>query len=195
MATTKKKKKVPVTGAYVIKEAVIKDEFCNYQFEITEGVGLGDTHNVKGSGIIEDDMRHAFGKLNVHLACIDDIFKHSKVEIADIDEFHNHELAGLYHVAGIKIRGSKENESVIILGNKYVGSAGGRIDLATPKIPLDNLSSYKWYNELKTAVDEIRNEVAQYKEGKYIAVEEEEDEKPNPRQLRITDNIDEPTEE
>ena len=37
-----------------------------------------------------------------------------------------------------------------------VGTAGGRIELATPKIPLDNLSSYHWYNELKVAADNAR---------------------------------------
>lgn len=189
IAKGKQTKKTPPAGAYVIKEALIKDDFCNYQFEITEGVGIGDTHNVKGSGVIEDDMRHAFGKLNVHLACIDDVFKHSKIEIDDIDKYHNHDLAGIYHATGIKIKGSKDNESVVILGNKYVSSAGGRIDLVTPKIPLDSLSSYKWYNELKAVVDNIREEVALYKEGKYTPVEEEEEQKPNPRQLRITDNI------
>lgn len=37
---------------FVIKEASIKDDFCNYTFEVASGVGIGDTHNVKGKGII-----------------------------------------------------------------------------------------------------------------------------------------------
>ena len=157
---------------FVITEASIKDDYCNYSFEIIDGIGVGDTHSVKGSGIIEDDLRNAFANLNVHLAAIDDIFKHSKVEILDIDELHSHELTMLYHVTSIKIKGGQDNESIIIKGNKYVSSAGGRMEISTPQVPLDNLSSYKWYNELKDEVDLIREEVALYKEGKYSAVEE-----------------------
>lgn len=160
-----------------ITAALIKDGFCNYSYEIIEGVGLGDSHAVKGSGLIEDDMRNAFAVFNVHLAVIDDVFKHSDIEFDDVNKMHAEELTGLYHVTGFKIKGSKDNESIILVGNKYVSQAGGRLELETPKIPLDSLSSYKWYNELKTAADKARLEVALYKEGKYTAVEiiEEED--------------------
>lgn len=190
----KDKKVIPLEKtAYIITAAALKDGFCHYTFEITEGKGVGDTHQVKGNGLFLDDLRHAFGKLNVHMACIDDVFKHSGIEIEDIDMYHTDDLASLYNVTGIKIKGGKENESVILLGNKYVSSAGGRIELASPKIPIDNLSSYKWYNELKTAVDEIRREVKLYKEGKYTAVEEEEAED-NPKQMKITDMMNNDTE-
>lgn len=162
-----------------ITAAAIKDGFCNYSYEIIEGVGLGDSHAVKGSGLIEDDMLNAFSVFNVHLAVIDDVFKHSDIEFDNIDKMHGEELTGLYHVTGFKIKGSKDNESIILVGNKYVSQAGGRLELETPKIPLDNLSSYKWYNELKAAADKARLEVALYKEGKYTAIEviEEEDTK------------------
>jgi hypothetical protein len=173
---------------FTIKEASLKDDFCNYKFEILRGVGSGDTHSVNGSGIIEDDMRDAFARLNVHLAAIDDVFKLSGIELENIDNYHNHELTSRYNVTGFKIKGGTENESIILIGSKYVGTAGGRIELATPRIPLDNLSSYQWYNELKEAADNAREEVALYKEGKYTAVEED-DEKPNPRQLTIGDEI------
>lgn len=180
--------------SFSIKEASLKDDFCNYTFEITHGVGSGDTHSVKGSGIIEDDMRDAFSKFNVHLAAIDDVFRLSGIELEDIDNYHAHELATRYHVTGFKIKGGTENESIVLIGSKYVGTAGGRIELATPKIPLDNLSSYHWYNELKVAADNAREEVALYKEGKYTAAVEEE-EKANPRQLTIGDAINQSQEE
>jgi hypothetical protein len=187
---TKKRRKLGEDAFvdFTIKEASLKDDFCNYTFEIITGVGSGDTHSVKGSGIIEDDMREAFGKFNVHLAAIDDVFKLSGIELEDIDKYHAHELATRYHVTGFKIKGGTENESIILVGSKFVGTAGGRIELATPKIPLDNLSSYQWYNELKAAADNAREEVALYKEGKYTSVQEEDD-KPNPRQLTIGDAI------
>lgn len=160
---------------FEITMAAIKDGFCNYSYEIIDGVGLGDSHAVKGSGLIEDDMRDAFAVFNVHLAVIDDVFKHSDIEFEDINKMHSEELTGLYHVTGFKIKGSKDNESIILVGNKYVSQAGGRLELETPKIPLDNLSSYKWYNELKIAADKARLEVALYKEGKYTAIEIEEE--------------------
>lgn len=160
---------------FEIKEATIKDDFCNYGYEITGGIGIGDTHNVKGSGIIDDDMRDAFAIFNVHLAVLDDVFKHSGIEITDIDTMHGHELTQLFHVTGFKIKGGKENECIVLIGTKYVSSAGGRFDLESPKIPLDNLSSYKWYNELKMTADRARDEVALYKEGKYTVVELEEE--------------------
>lgn len=159
---------------FLIKEATIKDDFCNYSYEIISGIGIGDTHKVNGSGIIEGDMRNAFAVFNVHLAVIDDIFKHSKVKISDIDTMHGHDLTGLVNVTGFKIKGSNENESIVLIGNKYVSEAGGRIELVTPRIPLDNLSSYKWYNELKVAADKARLEVELYKGGKYTPVEVEE---------------------
>ena len=170
---------------FVIKEASIKDDFCNYTFEVASGVGIGDTHNVKGKGIIMEDMRKAFSKLNVHLAMVDDIFKHSGVEFEDIDTMHSSDLAFLYSVTGFKIKGDVENESIILIGNKFVSSAGGRIELETPRIPIESTSSYKWYNELKSASDKARLEVELYKNGKYIPVEEEEEEK-DPKKTKQT---------
>lgn len=157
--------------------ASIKDDFCNYAYEITKGVGLGRIHKVDGKSgglIVDKDMLTGFGKFNVHLAVIDDVYKHSKVEINDIDTFHTHELTGLFQVTGFKTSGGEENESVILIGNKYVSAAGGRIELESPKIALDNLSSYKWYNELKTAVDKAKLEVQLYEGGKGTAAEPEE---------------------
>lgn len=173
---------------YIIKEASLKDDYVNYAYEIIEGVGMGDTHKVTGSSICSDDMRHSMGFLDVHLACIDDVFKHKGLEIEDIDRHNADELVDLYRVTGLQIKGSKDNESVVLIGVKYVSSAGGHIDMKTPKIPLDGLSSYQWYNELGAAVDRVRKEVALYKEGKCIK-EEEEEKKPNPKQLTINDML------
>ena len=51
---------------YAITSASIKDDLCNYTFEISAGVGSGDVHNVKGQGLIEEDMREAFGQWTAH---------------------------------------------------------------------------------------------------------------------------------
>jgi hypothetical protein len=172
---------------YIIKKASIKDELCDYTYEVTDGIGIGDTHNVKGKGLIDPDLRNAFARLNVHLAVIDEVFKHSNIEIDDIDKFHTSELAALFEVTSFEIKGSKENESIILKGNKHVSSAGGRIEMDAPKIMLDNLSSYKWHNELKTEADNVRREVELYMKGKCTPVEVEEED--NSKQLSIGDQI------
>jgi hypothetical protein len=41
---------------------------------------------------------------------------------------------------------------------------------------LESSSGYKWYNELKTALENAQEEVALYKLGKYTKVEKEEPE-------------------
>ncbi|KAA5532687.1 hypothetical protein F0919_18070 [Taibaiella lutea] len=162
---------------YKIVSASINDGFCNYGFEVTEGVGLGDQHpNVKGAGLYKNDLGEAFGKLHVHFACIDDVFKHSNTEIDDIDKFHIHELTSLYHVTSIKIVGAEENETVVITGSKHISCTGGRTGFSTPRIPFDELSSYQWHNELRALINLIREEVSLYKEGKYTLPDSEDEE-------------------
>lgn len=174
------------SAPFKIMEAALKDGFCNYSYDITEGVGIGDTHKVKGKGVITDDLKDAFTTFNVHLAVIDDVFKHSNVNIPNIDKFHNHELTGLYEVTGIKIKGVGDNETVELVGTKYV-NAGDRISLVTPRITLDQLSSYPWYNELASAVERARMEVEEYKNGKCTAVQEELNFEEDLKQLKITE--------
>lgn len=155
---------------FKIRDAALRDGICNYTFEITKGVGYGDVHNVKGTALFLDDLSAAFTKFNVHLAFIDDAFKHAGIEVTDIDQLHGHELTFLYSVTGFQVKGNDENEGIVLKGVKHVSN--GRIDIQTPKIMLDEASSYKWYNELKTAAVDARNEVALYKEGKCEVIEE-----------------------
>ena len=161
-----------------ITEATIKDGFCNYSYEITKGVGLGRTHKVDGKvsgNIIDDDMRTAFSKFNVHMAAIGDIFKHSGIEIKDIDKEHGNAITGLFNVTGFKIIGSSDNETIQLFGTYYV-SVGSRFDLDSPKIPLDSASSYHWYKQLKPVANKARLEVLLYDNGKYTKAEPEEEE-------------------
>lgn len=164
MAKTKIKNEV-VERDYEILSAKLSDGKCEYEYEITQGTGLGDKHKVKGEGIFMDSLQEAFNKLNVHLAAIDDVFKHSGIEVVNINQHHTDELATNYVISSFAIKGSKENEAVVMVGSKYVGSVGGRMEIKTPRITVDNLSSYKWHAELKAALDLCREEVVLYKEG------------------------------
>ncbi len=177
--------------SFTIISAAIKDDFCNYSYEILSGTGAGDTHNVKGTGQITEDLKKAFQKFNVHSACLDDAFHNSGYEIESIDDLHNDELTSLYHVDSFKIKGNKENESIILSGTKHVHTGGGRVNVESTKVLLDNFSGYKWYNELKAAADDARREVELYKEGKYIQVEPEEVVNPNQGKIDFKVVVDE----
>lgn len=159
---------------FIINEAVVKDDICNYVYEVISGVGLGDKHNVTGTGIVDDSLQTAFGRFNVHLATIDEVFKHSGIDFEDIDTMHTHELTALFRVRSFKIKKSKGYESISLKGEKYVSSAGGWNSITSTEVALDKLSSYKWYDELKAVADQAREEVALYKEGKYTPVKAEE---------------------
>ncbi len=176
---------------YKIINAKITDDFCHYGYEITTGVGLGDVHpGVKGGNLIKDEMRDAFARLRVHLAVIADFFKFHGIAIDDIDKLHSHEITQLFYVTGFKIKGDEESETIQLMGNYHI-SSGARMDLETPPIHMDNLSSYKWRNELKDAADSCRGEVALYKEGYYTPVkeDEEDDDIPKAKQMKITDSV------
>lgn len=154
---------------YAITSAVIKDDFCNYSFDVLDGVGVGDTHNVKGRGIVLDDLKDAFAKFNVHLAAIDDVFKHSGVDVKNIDKMRSHEHTALYICSGFKIKGSEESKMLILMGSKFV-SVGGYVSVETPQVLLDKFSSYIWWKELRDALDVALLEVEDYKEGKCVPV-------------------------
>lgn len=189
MKKNKKQRDEGMISPYKITAASLKDDICNYTYEITSGVGEGDVHNVKGKGIAKDELLDAFRNFNVHLACIDDVFKHRGITVENLDAYRNHELAALYQVTGFKIKGHGDDESIVLVGMKSITATGGRIEIETPKIPMDRLSSYTWYNELLEAADYARKQVDAYKCGNYIPVETAEatDEK----QLTIADGMDE----
>lgn len=185
MAKKKKDEQEAIVKPLAIISAAITDEFCNYSYEVRSGTGKGDIHSIKGKGIVDADMGIAFFALSVHLAVIDDIFKHSGETITNIKALRAHELAAKYNVTGFKIKGGEENESVILVGTKEVSCSGQFMSLETPKIPLDEHSSYKWVQELKEAVDAARFEVEEYRNGKYT--EAEQTEKADPTQLKISE--------
>ncbi len=168
-------------------KGTISDGILNYSYAIKKGNGSGATHAVKGQGLFEDDLAVAFSKLNVHLAVIDDTFKHAEVEIKNIDKMRSHELALLYQVDSFSIQGEEDDLSVIITGSKRINSATNWMDIKTPKIPLVKHSSYEWWMELMDVLDEVREEVELYHEGKYTPIEKEE--KKDESQLTIEDEM------
>jgi hypothetical protein len=156
---------------YVILQATIKEGLCNYQYQITSGDVAHDAHNVKGKGIVDEDMRTAFGNLSVHMAYMDEAFKMSGLGDKDIDDLKTHDLSFKYRVKEIKIKKTKAYEAVTLVGEKHLDTVSGWADIVMPEVVLDNLSGYKFYNELIRDVEHLREEVALYKEGKYTLPE------------------------
>jgi hypothetical protein len=161
--------------SYKITSASIKDDFCNYRCEITRGVGLNDGHDVDGKGLVLDDLKDAFVKFRVHMAYVDGVFRYRGLVVKDIDAYHDDEFVSHYVVTGFKIYGSGDNEAIVLMGNKYCPGFSERMKVTTPRIGMDNLSGYNWYNEIKAAADVAREKVALYKEGNCIVVKDEED--------------------
>lgn len=171
MKKKEKEQSQQVQKPLVIMSASLNDGLCNYSFEIKSGVGEGFTHTVKGKGIADEDLNRAFFPLNTHLAIIDDIFKHSGIEIDKLSSFYTHELSQRYTVVSFKVIGEEENEQVILIGTKRISCSGNEISIQTPKIPIDVLSSYPWAKALKSVIDSCRDEVELYHGGKYTPVE------------------------
>ena len=182
---SKSRKLDPNERDYEITSAAIKDMLCNYEITVTGEENHGDKMKVSGSGIIDRDMLTAMARFNVHFACIDDAFKTAGVEFEDIDTMRGHELTANYVVSGFKIKGGAGNESLILIGTKYVSQAGDHMQLQTPKIPLSQSSSYTWHNELSDVCELIREEVSLYREGKYT--EKEPIEKEDQHQTKMFD--------
>lgn len=177
---------IPEAEKIKIMSATLKEGYGEYEYEIIEGKGTGDTLKRKGAGLITHDMERAFQKLAVHLAFFSDIFTHKEIEVKDINKFHNHAVTSMCTVEGFKIKGGEGDEQVILMGT--ISTTFGWMDgIKTSPIPIENMPSYNFYKELKGVITECRNEVLLYKEGKHIAEEKAED----PKQAKIQDAIDE----
>lgn len=170
---------------FIVTSGTIKDDLCNYSYEVKHGIGIGDVVKVAGKGIIDEDMRIAFYKLSVHLGIVDDVFKHAGIQLNDLKEARKHDLSKLYLVTGFKIKGSEENERVILIGTKQVDCSNGEMAIESPEIEISRLSSYTWAEELREAVEEARTEIELYRGGKYTVVDAPAESDPN--QLTIVD--------
>lgn len=73
------KKKEAEVKPLVFIMGTMRDGVLDYNYEIKAGIGVGHIHKVRGKGIFDDDLSMAFSKLNVHLAAIDDVFKHADI--------------------------------------------------------------------------------------------------------------------
>lgn len=157
-----------------ITGATIKDDFCLYSYEITEGKCEGDkVTSRKGSNIVHEDMKLAFQKLHPHLASIcEEVEVDPQSDISKIEKFNAdvHKEGSLEHkishftVHSFKITGGGDNEALILTGEKRL-STGDHIGLTTYKIKWDD-TTYHFVADLRAAVNNVILEVEEYMNGK-----------------------------
>ncbi len=153
---------------FEVTGAQIYDGKCNFTIKVNKGKAIG-THTVKGEGLVDADMEIAFSFLNVHFAILDDIFKHSGIEIESIKKFNNHELSLLYHVTGIKIKGGEENPTITLTATKTV--TNGTVSFDSIPVKLIAGSGHEFWKELKKAVEKAVEEVEEYINGKFTPID------------------------
>lgn len=149
---------------YEIKSASIKDEKCNYGYEIKTGKTAGDKIPTrKAQAIIHPDMSKAFDALRVHFAVACDAFKHLFKKLPDdLEKLRIHDVVNEVHVTGFSVNGNDEDEGYVVEGYKYVSL--GVIPFDSPKLTKGN---YKYYDDLKEKMDVARAEVEEYMNGKH----------------------------
>jgi hypothetical protein len=145
-----------------IKGAALRDQMCNYSYELLDGKTKGDIISRKGVHVVHDDMLQKFEDLNVFLAHIDGAFKDANNQ-TPLSELEAEDLLNLYSVSGFKITGVEENKSVILVGHKQV--TYGSISFETPKIKLEG-ATYLYIEELTQRIYAAISEVEQYMDGK-----------------------------
>jgi hypothetical protein len=146
-----------------IISASIKDELCNYGYELLTGRNSGDKIPTrKGAHFIHEDLQEAFKNMDVFLAHIDGVFNSWANNQTHISELEEKEDLENYHVSSIKITGQEENKAVIIGGTKH--TVHGDISFQTPKIKYNG--SYLYIEELEVRLTTLISEVEQYMDGK-----------------------------
>lgn len=148
--------------AIEIRSASLRDQLCNYSYELLTGKTKGDVITRKGVHIVHDDLITKFECFNVFLAHIDGAFKDANNQ-TPLSELEEDALLDLYSVSGFKITGVEENKSIILVGHKEVTQ--GTISFETPKIKLSG-STYLYIKELSQRLYETIEEVEAYMEGK-----------------------------
>lgn len=163
---------------YIITKAALKNDFCNYSYEIATGVTKGDEVNRKGSLLVHDDMFAAFKKLHAHLAAICEEVDTNRIKDIDAIAPYNEEAhlenksayeksieykISRFSVDSFSLSGTGENASVKLYGSKEL-STGDHVSLTSPETEFKG--RYHFVNELRAAIDDCIFEVEEYMNGK-----------------------------
>jgi hypothetical protein len=150
--------------------------FLEYSFEEKKEEST-DTVKKKSDLPIHNDCQKSFNNLIPHLMLLceqvdksDEILEAFDNGVDDINDensyFYN------YRVTEFKITGNASSEGVVLSGNRQL-STGKTISLTTPFIRWDN-EDYKFVSDLAEAVENVREEVYQYYQGKHAPLPKQE---------------------
>lgn len=157
-----------------IKKAELQpDETCKIIYrEKIEGEEVTNDITVKSSRPIHPDLKGTFKKLIPHLALITEQIENSE-KVEDVKDFISNEsgwdllaeeLHKQFDVSGITIKGTGENQGVIITGTKMLNNMAKQITIISPEIKWDD--NYDKMPELRIAVSDIEDECNLYMAGK-----------------------------
>lgn len=165
------------TKAIEIKSGTLKDNmFVHYGYDHTVAVNTTDSVSRKSAVPVHDDMKFAFGSLNVHLAVIceeiqpDDIPDIDSLPRLDPDpdlaEEDQDPLAvrlSRFSVSSFRVVGNGENEGVILTGQKRLST----LDYIKIETPVTRWQGdYAFVNELRVAIFNVVEEIELYMNGK-----------------------------
>lgn len=158
----------------VIKKAsIISSLFLKYEFEQKDADVKNDIRT-KSDAPIHDDLRNAFRAFIPHFvkltelipdeALVEDAIKRPQLHVVDrenavSDVFFN------FSVHEVIFDNKKGNNFLTIVGNKIL-SSGDVISIECPLVDLDS-SYYTYVEELKVVVENLKEEVLAYMQGKY----------------------------
>jgi hypothetical protein len=158
----------------VIKKASIRNGlFLNYEFE-QKDTDVNNTIKTQSDAPIHEDLHKGFRKLIPHFALITEEIsvELAKMAIDDPEEylFKPFEEAiepHLYkfHVNEFSVLDKKGLNFVSLSRSKTLATKDS-ISFSTYLVDLDNLTDYKFVQELSYLVDELKREVLLYMEGK-----------------------------
>ena len=121
---------------------------------------------------VHDDLKTAFGKLNIHLALLCDQLAMptkkafaklqvlmSEAKIVEGEGKNSDREDPFFHVYSFSISGNEENEAIVISG--YMEGTYGEVDLSNPPIKWDN-TDYPFSDQLSEDAQACIYEVKEY---------------------------------
>lgn len=156
--------------AVTIKSAKIKNKlFCDYAYEEETEHG-SQSVSVSSVAPIHDDFHRRFRQLVPHLALMCEEVDDSDDLAQAMDKMESlSELSRLseklrkYKVTAFKITGTGDTEGIVITGQKKLAT-GKVVNLNTPNLKWED--EYEYASELRITVQELRDEVIEYMDGK-----------------------------
>lgn len=158
----------------VIKKATMKGSlFLSYSFDQID-VDVKNRINTSSDAPIHDDLRNAFKKLIPHFAYISEnitddklvekAIKNPESYVIDREESKD-ESFFKFRVHEFEIQEKDGYEKIKISGAKQLLETNQEINFSIPPVELGG-DKYKFGNELQNLVEELKDEVAAYMQGK-----------------------------